>query len=196
MQNKKMDELLALYAAFSDRMREQGMQEPIVPGEGPVEAKILLLGEAPGAEEAKVGRPFVGKAGKNLDALLAQTGLLREQLFISNVVKFRPYRVGATGRRANRPPTRAEIAACRDCLLGEIAILRPGWVVTLGNTALQAMLGREATIGQMHGRAQRTEAGQRVFPLYHPASIIYNRALEEVYRQDLCALRAALNLAK
>ena len=140
MQNKKMDELLALYAAFSERMREQ--------------------------------------------------------LFISNVVKFRPYRVGATGRRANRPPTRAEIAACRDCLLGESAILRPGWVVTLGNTALQAMLGREATIGQMHGTVQRTEAGQRVFPLYHPASIIYNRALEEVYRQDLCALRAALRLAK
>ena len=196
MQNKKMDELLTLYAAFSDGLRAGGMQEPIVLGEGPMEARVLLLGEAPGAEEAKAGRPFVGKAGKNLDAFLAQTGLLREQLFISNVVKFRPYRVGPTGRRANRPPTRAEIAACRDCLLGEIAILRPDWVVTLGNTALQAMLGREATIGQVHGTAQRTEAGQRVFPLYHPASIIYNRALEEVYRQDLCALRAALDFAE
>ena len=192
-QNKKIDELLSLYAAFSDGMRAQGMQEPIVPGEGPVEAKILLLGEAPGAEEAKAGRPFVGKAGKNLDAFLAQTGLLREQLFISNVVKFRPYRVGPTGRRANRPPTRAEIAACRACLEGELSVLRPDWVVTLGNTALQAMLGREATIGQVHGTVQRTAAGQRVFPLYHPASIIYNRALEEVYRQDLRALRAALD---
>ena len=86
MQNKKMDELLALYAAFSDRMREQGMQEPIVPGEGPVEAKILLLGEAPGAEEAKVGRPFVGKAGKNLDAFLAQkSGETRSR--IQNLIK-------------------------------------------------------------------------------------------------------------
>ena len=71
-----------------------------------------------------------------------------------------------------------------------------GGVPSTEGGILQAMLGREATIGQMHGTVQRTEAGQRVFPLYHPASIIYNRALEEVYRQDLCALRAALRLAK
>ena len=155
-------------------------------GEGRTRQGVMLVGEAPGEQETLQKRPFVGKAGKNLDEFLAMADLEREELYITNVVKFRPVRVNAkTGRKSNRPPTREEILLCLPFLEKEIAIVRPRVIVTLGNVALRAVTGNgEATIGQCHGRLT-TGCGATTYPLYHPASLIYNPALRETYRQDV-----------
>lgn len=188
----RQEQLAQIYRELRIYLEQQGMVEPIVCGDGPLQAQIFMLGEAPGAEEVREGRPFVGKAGKNLDTFLQQTGIAREQIFISNAVKFRPYRIGPTGRRANRPPTRQEKAWCCPFLERELVLLQPQLIVTLGNTALQAILGERALIGACHGKCTKDAQGRAVFPLYHPASIIYNQKLKEVYAQDLAALRIYL----
>ena len=182
-----MDRLRTLYTALAD---ELGMEPSrIVPGTGNIHAQVVLVGEAPGAEEARQGRPFVGRAGKNLDALLAETGVARDALFITNAVKFRPTAPGRNGRDKNRTPTGAEVAACRQCLAGELAILSPRLVVTLGNTALRAVTGEAAaTVGNMHGRLFDSSQGFGLFPLYHPASILYNPRLRDTYVEDMHTL--------
>lgn len=168
----------------------------IVTGEGDPHPRIMLIGEAPGAQEEAQGRPFVGKAGKNLDAFLERLGLPREALWISNVVKLRPYKVSAKGTLSNRPPNREELAFFTPWLHREIAMIAPEVIVTLGNTALHAVVDDHAVIGDMHGRPTEVEHpvfGKRiVFPLYHPASVIYNRSLMAVWDQDLDALRSYL----
>ena len=149
----------------------------------------MLIGEAPGEQESLMGRPFVGKAGKNLDHFLALVGLVRGDIYITNVVKFRPTKTGATGRLSNRPPTREEIALFRPWLMAEIARVNPGVIATLGNVPLQAVTDSRITIGEAHGRLTTAgETGRPLFPLYHPASLIYNRALAPVYEQDVRAL--------
>lgn len=144
------------------------------------------------------GRPFVGKAGQNLTEFLTVLGLRREAIRITNVVKVRPTKESAKGRLSNRPPNRQELAYFIPLLLEEIAQTQPKLLVTLGNTALQALLGKDARIGDCHGqRMTATVQGQEypLYPLYHPASIIYNRALKEVYLEDLEGLRAYLEKA-
>lgn len=172
-------------------------EKPLVFGEGCREhPPVMLIGEAPGEQESLLGRPFVGKAGKNLDGFLAAVGLRREELYITNVVKVRPTRISPKGRVANRPPNREELALFTPYLLEEILLVQPAMLVTLGNTALQALLGREATIGACHGQVIACSVhGQAfpLFPLYHPASIIYNRSLTETYQEDLHRLRAAVD---
>ncbi len=164
----------------------------LVFGSGNLDAKIMLIGEAPGKEEVLAGRPFVGRAGKNLDEFLAATGLLREKLYLTNVVKFRPTRVSERGSISNRPPTQQEIALCMPCLKAELEALAPELILTLGNVALQALLGKEAKIGQCHGQSMPIGQGRAVFALYHPASIIYNPKLRLTYMEDLSRLRAYL----
>ncbi|MBQ9941785.1 MAG: uracil-DNA glycosylase [Christensenellaceae bacterium] len=185
----------AIYTRLVQKLHDEGMDEPCVFGCGPENARIVLVGEAPGKDEVKVGRPFVGKAGKNLDAFLEMTGICRDELFITNVVKFRPYKVSAKGTVSNRPPTRKEIALCADCLREELAAIRPKVVVTLGGTALRAILGEGQVIGSCHGRPVHL-ADYSVFPLYHPASVIYRRELTAVYEEDLRALGAWLKTVK
>lgn len=164
----------------------------LVPGEGDAFARLMLVGEAPGAQEAREGRPFVGPAGRNLDAFLAGVGLLRPELYVTNAVKFRPIQAGKGGREVNRTPTPAEVAAFRPWLLAEIEAVRPRVVATLGNTALFAVAGEALAIGDMHGRPISLKDGPTLFPLYHPASVIYRRALKPVYEADVAALRAYL----
>lgn len=169
----------------------QGKGE-LVLGSGNQSAQIMLIGEAPGREEVQAGRPFVGKAGKNLDFFLEATGLAREELYLTNVVKFRPVRISSKGTVSNRPPSQEEITLCTPYLEAEIEQVSPRLILTLGNIALQAMLGREAKIGQYHGREALTAGGKTVFALYHPASIIYNPKLKQTYAEDLARLRAYL----
>ena len=173
----------------------------LVFGEGRWEQpRLMLIGEAPGEHETLQGRPFVGKAGKNLDGFLEVVGLRREEIWISNVVKIRPTKVSAKGRTSNRPPSAEELALFTPYLYEEILLVRPGVIVTLGNVALQALLGAQATIGQCHGELRRAQvsAGKEtaafdVYPLYHPASVIYNRSLADVYLSDLIHLRALMD---
>ena len=108
----------------------------------------------------------------------------RAELYITNAVKFRPVKVSEKGRASNRTPTREEVGLFLPWLRRELEVLRPEVIVTLGNVPLRALLGGGAVIGQAHGQLQQCEAG-RVFPLYHPASVVYNPALREVYEQDV-----------
>ena len=156
----------------------------LVFGEGPAQARLMLVGEAPGEQEAMLGRPFVGKAGKLLDAFIAGTGLEREQMYVTNTVKFRPSRVSKAGRVVNRTPTGEEIAAFLPFLKREIAQVNPACVVTLGNVPLRALLGEKETIGQAHGQLRRQE-DRLYFPMYHPASMIYNPSLKPIFAQDM-----------
>ena len=161
-------------------------------GAGNPHAAVMLVGEAPGREEVEQGKPFVGKAGKNLDEFLQSIDLAREELYVTHAVKFRPVRVSQKGTVANRTPSAREVAAYRPYLLEEIRLIAPKVVVTLGNTPLRSVLGDpKLTIGEVHGKTIALKRAT-LFALYHPASIIYNRALAEVYREDLAALKAYL----
>ena len=171
----------------------------LVFGDGPSKSPVLMLvGEAPGEQEALQGRPFVGRAGRNLDGFLNVLELKRNEIYVTNVVKFRPTRVSASGGTVTRPPTKEERLLFTPWLMREIAIVRPGALVTLGNVALQAFCGD--TIGQRHGAWARAVVAPPakpaftlpLFPLYHPASVIYNPALAETYQNDLQALKTSL----
>jgi len=117
---------------------------------------------------------------------LQLSGFRREELYITNVVKFRPTKVSAAGRAVNRAPTREEVALFLPWLKKEIAYIKPACVVTLGNTALTALAGK-AAIGAVHGRFLEAD-GRLIYPLYHPASLIYNRSLKDTYQEDLARL--------
>lgn len=176
-------------------------EKPIVLGEGNTDhPPVMLIGEAPGEQESLQGRPFVGKAGKNLDSFLQVLELNREDIYITNVVKIRPTKVSDKGRTSNRPPNREELALFTPYLMEEILRVQPRMIVTLGNVALKALCGPKAIIGDMHGREthvtvkhEKQEAEFALFPLYHPASIIYNRSLQEVYDGDLQTLKNVLD---
>lgn len=176
-------------------------EKPIVLGEGQsAHPPVMLIGEAPGEHESLQGRPFVGKAGKNLDGFLRVLKLNREDIYITNVVKIRPTKTSEKGRISNRPPNREELALFTPYLMEEIMLVQPRMIVTLGNVALRALCGSKAVIGAMHGQCvpvtvthEKRTGEFLLFPLYHPASIIYNRSLQEVYDADLLTLRTLLS---
>lgn len=184
-----------------DRMREElnrliadlyeGEKKILVHGEGEIGARVMLVGEAPGEQETLQGRPFVGKAGKNLDEFLELAGLERSQLYVTNAVKFRPTKRSAAGRTVNRPPTREEVSLFLPWLRREIELVAPEVIVTLGNVPLRALTGPKAVIGDVHGAFQDAD-GLRLYPMYHPASLIYNPALRPVYAEDIRRLSAHL----
>ena len=184
-----------------DRMREElnrliaelyeGEKKILVHGEGEIGARVMLVGEAPGEQETLQGRPFVGKAGKNLDEFLELAGLARSQLYVTNAVKFRPTKRSAAGRTVNRPPTREEVSLFLPWLRREIELVAPEVIVTLGNVPLRALTGPKAVIGDVHGAFQNAD-GLRLYPMYHPASLIYNPALRPVYAEDIRRLSAHL----
>ena len=168
----------------------QGEYRKPVFGEGKRNSRILLIGEAPGAEETKLGHPFVGKAGKQLDALFCRFGVMREDVFITNVVKYRPV-VRSEKSTRNRTPLPAEVKASLPLLRTEILHISPKLLLTLGNTPLKALFAlagaKPPVIGQAHGTIQTLVIEGETFsviPLYHPASGIYNRSLVEVMEQD------------
>lgn len=169
-------------------------EKTLVYGDGSLHPQIMLIGEAPGGDEEKQGRPFVGKAGKNLTEFLTAIGLQREDLYISNVVKLRPTKESPkTGKLVNRPPSKEEIAFFLPFLQEEIRLVDPKWIVTLGNVPLKAATGENITIGDCHGAPRQLEENRRLFPLYHPAAIIYNRSLKETYYADLEVLKNLLS---
>ena len=170
-----------------------GEDKPLVLGEGKSDGPVLMLiGEAPGETEVLKRRPFVGKAGKNLDEFLSLAQLRREDIFVSNVVKIRPAEIGPTGRMRNRAPNREELSLFTPWLLKEIQAVKPLALVTLGNVPLKALTNAKASVGDCHGQWFSSQSGIPLFSLYHPASIIYRRALAPVYEQDVLALRQSL----
>ncbi|MBR6219332.1 MAG: uracil-DNA glycosylase [Clostridia bacterium] len=169
----------------------EGERKVLVFGEGKAGARVMLIGEAPGEQESLQGRPFVGKAGRNLDAFLQAAGLERGELYVTNAVKFRPTKLSRAQRAVNRPPTQEEVRIFLPWLLREIGLVDPKYVVTLGNVPLKALLGPGRAIGEMHGRLIDWE-GRALYPLYHPASVIYNPSLKDVYSQDVARFAQVL----
>lgn len=151
----------------------------LVPGEGPDSARVVVVGEAPGAREDASGRPFVGSAGRLLDALLVEAGLARDAVFITNVVKARP--------PGNRDPRADEVAHHRPWLEAQLDVIEPALIVPLGRHALRHF-APDARIGEVHG----TRVGERLFPLYHPAAALHNPRLRETLLADARALGAEL----
>jgi uracil-DNA glycosylase family 4 len=145
-----------------------------VPGEGAADARIVLVGEAPGANEDRLGRPFVGAAGRFLDVLLAHAGLAREDIFITNVLKARP--------PGNRDPRADEVAHSWPWLEAQLAVIEPELVVPLGRHAL-ARFDPTAKIADVHGRPHAA-AGRELFPLYHPAAALHGAKLRNVLIDD------------
>ncbi len=156
----------------------------LVFGEGDPGADVMMIGEAPGEQETLLGRPFVGKAGRNLDAFLAQAEIPRSALYVTNTVKFRPTKRSAAGRTVNRPPTQEEVKLFLSWLRREIELVNPRCIITLGNVPLKALAGRQSVIGELHGRFEPFE-GRLLYPMYHPASVIYNPSLKAVYAEDV-----------
>jgi len=145
-----------------------------VPGEGNPHAKIMFIGEGPGYHEDKQGRPFVGPAGQFLDELLASINLKRSDVFITNVVKCRPPN--------NRDPLPAEIEACNDYLMRQIAAIKPKVIVTLGRHSMAQFFGSEK-ISAIHGRARKID-GFLCIAMYHPAAGLHQASLKDTIRAD------------
>ncbi|HEY75173.1 MAG TPA: uracil-DNA glycosylase [Thermoflexia bacterium] len=145
-----------------------------VPGEGPADAQIMFIGEAPGFHEDQQGRPFVGAAGRFLEDLLESIGLKREDVYITNIIKCRP--------PANRDPLPDEIEACGPFLERQLEVIRPKLVVTLGRFSM-ARFFPKARISQIHGQAKRV-GGVVCLPMYHPAAALHQPSLRRVVEED------------
>ena len=157
-----------------------------VPGEGPLNSEVMFIGEAPGANEDKQGRPFVGASGQFLSELLAAGGLTRETVYICNILKCRP--------PSNRDPLPEEIEACRDYLDEQIDLIDPLVIVTLGRYSMGRFFPNQA-ISRIHGRARET-AGRFYVPMYHPAAALHQGSLREVMLEDFRQLPALLERAR
>ena len=156
-----------------------------VPGEGPDDARVMFIGEGPGYHEDRQGRPFVGPAGQFLDELLASIGFRREDVFIANMVKCRP--------PDNRDPIPSEIAACSKYLDGQIGLLKPDLVVTLGRFSLAKFLPNES-ISKARGKTRKV-GGLTVYPIMHPAAALHRQELRKVIEEDFKAIPDLLRRA-
>jgi len=151
----------------------------VVFGVGSLEASLMFVGEAPGADEDEQGEPFVGKAGQLLTKIIQAMGLTRETVYIGNILKCRPDTPGQTA--GNRKPTGEEMATCLPYLHEQIDLIRPKVLVALGATAVEGLLGRTAGITRLRGNWQ-TYRGIPLMPTYHPAYLLRNQALSEKRR--------------
>lgn len=145
-----------------------------MPGEGPEEAEIVLIGEAPGFHEDQQGRPFVGPAGQFLEELLTSIGFRREDVYICNVIKCRP--------PGNRDPLPNEMEACQPYLDRQLALIRPKIVVILGRFSLSRFFPN-AKISTVHGRPRKIE-GIIYYPVYHPAAALHQPRWRSVVEED------------
>ena len=157
-----------------------------VPGEGPVDAPVMFIGEGPGANEDRSGRPFVGAAGQLLEALLASVGLDRSDVYITNIVKCRP--------PGNRDPLPNEIDACKPYLVNQLRIINPNLIVTLGRFAMERWLP-DKFITRVHGQAFRY--GQRlIVPMLHPAAALRNPQWKTYLEEDFLRLPEYIDQAR
>jgi uracil-DNA glycosylase len=152
-------------------------------GEGPSNATIMLVGEQPGDHEDLAGHPFVGPAGKILNAALREAGIDREQVYVTNVVKHFKWAPAERGkRRIHKKPRYSEIQACRPWLAAELRVVKPQVLVCLGATAAQSLLGREFSVSRQRGRLIPSELAPYVVATVHPSSIL--RAPDDASRQS------------
>ncbi len=170
-------------------LKEQATQ--IVFGKGNPDADIIFIGEAPGAKEDEQGIPFVGRAGQELDKQLHTIGLSLDEVYIANILKYRPPQ--------NRDPTKEEIISHTPYLIEQINIIRPKYIITLGNYSTKFVLtgfspkgmSKIKGISELHGTDQTVEKDEKkyhVFPMYHPAAMMYNGKVREFFEKDFLIL--------
>ena len=194
---KIKDEVIGLSASPLYTSRVENKYFPVI-GEGSHSAEIMFIGEAPGENEAKTGRPFCGRAGKVLDLLLESVGIERNDVYVTNIVKDRP--------PANRDPYPEEIEIYAPFLDRQIEIIKPKVVATLGRFSMQYVMGRYGlefeldSISKLHGkvfqgRTLSTDSQGPTFkfvPLYHPAAAIYNQHLLDTLKEDFKVLKTVV----
>lgn len=182
MSTEKKKQLDALYAELEAKAGSLPLTttaNDIVPGEGSSESEVFLIGEAPGAKEQELRRPFVGRSGKLLRKTLEEIGLSPDQVYIGNIVKARP--------PENRDPSPAEIKAFKPYLDKEIEILQPLLIVTLGRFSMAKFLP-EVKISQVHGRPHKVTWQERtlyVLPMYHPAAALRATKIKDSFVNDM-----------
>jgi len=182
---KVKDEVLECKKCFLYKTRTY----PVI-GEGNHQAKIVFIGEAPGASEDKTGRPFCGAAGKILDELLNSAGIKRQDVYICNILKCRP--------PANRNPKTEEIEACTPYLLRQIEIIKPKAICALGNFSTSFIFEKYGLkdkiegISRIHGKVFEVKTlfgSLKIIPLYHPATATYNPNMKEILKKDFQVLK-------
>jgi uracil-DNA glycosylase family 4 len=178
---------LATEASTCIRCRLSQGRTQVVFGVGNPHADVMFIGEGPGYHEDRQGEPFVGVAGQLLTRLLAEVGLRREDVYIANVVKCRP--------PGNRDPLPDEIESCRPYLEGQLELIRPRLIVTLGNFATRVMLDRQVSISRVRGERFTVE-GRTVIPTFHPAAVLHgggeSGAQMAALRSDFRTIRSVL----
>ena len=174
---------LAATAAGCTLCRLSEKRQTVVFGEGDPKAGVMFIGEGPGAEEDRTGRPFVGQAGRLLDRMIFAMGFKRQEVYIANVVKCRP--------PGNRDPKDDEVAACADYLDRQIDLIEPEVIVALGKPASRRLTGTNKPMGALRGRWS-SYRGTPLMPIYHPAFLLRNpKAKREVW-EDLKLVMARL----
>ncbi len=157
-----------------------------VPGEGPLDSEVMFIGEAPGVNEDRQGRPFVGQAGAFLEELLGEAGLSRPEVYICNVLKCRP--------PGNRDPLPTEIEACNDYLSAQIRLIDPLLIVTLGRYSMSRFFPNQA-ISRIHGKPREAN-GRILVPMYHPAAALHQQRLRGTIIDDFRTLPEMLERAR
>jgi len=188
--------------AIADRIKNREVEIELakiclnpVPGEGNADAQLMFVGEAPGAQEDKQGRPFVGASGKFLGEMLESIGLKREDVYITNIVKFRP--------PENRDPNKQEIESCMPILFEQIEAIRPRLVIFLGRHSMNVFFPK-LKISEAHGERIEGEVvledgsnfKQNFLPLYHPAAALYNGSMRKVLLEDFAKIPKILEIIK
>ncbi|MEA2314431.1 MAG: uracil-DNA glycosylase [Solirubrobacteraceae bacterium] len=164
-------------------------RKTVVFGAGNADAQLMFVGEAPGASEDEQGLPFVGRAGRLLEELLGEIGLAREDVFITNVLRCRP--------PGNRDPLPLEIENCSDYLMGQIELIEPTVIGTLGNFSTKLLRGEPTGITRLHGQPEVRVLGTRavrLYPVYHPAAALYTPRMLDTLREDFARLPELLAL--
>ena len=162
-------------------------------GVGSIDAQLMFVGEAPGADEDEQGEPFVGKAGQLLTKIIQATGLSRADVYIANILKCRPDTPGQSA--GNRKPTSGEMATCIPYLHEQIDLIRPKVIVALGATAVEGLLGKTLGITKLRG-TWKTYRGTPLMPTYHPAYLLRNQAMSEKRKvwEDMLAVMEKLEM--
>ncbi|MEK7176197.1 MAG: uracil-DNA glycosylase [Patescibacteria group bacterium] len=185
---KIKEDVLNLTASPLYAERVKNKYFPVI-GEGNHSAEVMFVGEAPGENEAKTGRPFCGRAGKVLDELLESVGIKREDVYVTNIVKDRP--------PGNRDPLPDEIALYAPFLDRQIELIKPKVIATLGRFSMQYVMNRYGldfeldSISKIHGQVFSADKF-KVVPLYHPASAIYNQKLLPILKEDFKVLKTLI----
>jgi DNA polymerase len=168
-------------------------RKSVVFGVGSIDAQLMFVGEAPGADEDEQGEPFVGKAGQLLTKIIQATGLSRADVYIANILKCRPDTPGQSA--GNRKPTSDEMATCIPYLHEQIDLIRPKVIVALGATAVEGLLGKTLGITKLRG-TWKTYRGTPLMPTYHPAYLLRNQAMSEKRKiwEDMLAVMEKLEM--